>query len=607
MGWSTLKEFVPAVEKTALVWQDYVVIGAVLIFFLLIGLFYRFSGERQTSTTEYFLGSRSASFLPVAFSLMASFMSSITLLGVSSEIYRYGTQFVVINISYIIATPIAAFLFLPVFFRLGKVSVYEYLRLRFSPAVRIVASLSFLIQMIFYMAVVLYAPALALQAVTRLSLEVSILAVGLCCTFYSAIGGMKAVLLTDVFQSLLMFASVLCVGIYALVEANGSFAEIWNVAEEKGRIEFNNISPDPREKYTVWNLIIGSIFIYLSLYAVNQTQVQRLISTGSLRSAQVALFVQWPILTFLSICTCFAGLSMLYLYRDCDPVAENRIKEFDQLLPLFILDAFRSVPGLSGLFIVGIFSGTLSTLSSGVNSITAIVMEDYLRHCCSHFSDAFAAMISTALSFLCGALLIGLAYTVQFFPGGVLQAAFAIFGIVGGPLLGLFCLGMFFRFTNSAGALSGVLVSLAINLWIGIAGSPMSPPTLPLSTDGCPLNSSLSMMTQVTTTAVQYPPEINLESGQDVLEFVYSLSHMWFALLGFIVCMVVGLLVSCCTCKWCNSGLVDERLLSPIISKTTLSSYGMDEELNGYSSRNLRGGKKERGPLLLSSFRDTPE
>lgn len=146
------------------------------------------------------LANGSMSFLPVAFSLMASFMSAITILGVSSENYMYGTQFVVINLAYVIGTPIVAYVYLPVFYRLKALSVYEYLEHRFGKATRLVASAAFSLQMILYMGIVLYAPSLALSAVTGLNKVGAILSVGFVCTFYSTIGGMKAVLITDVFQ-----------------------------------------------------------------------------------------------------------------------------------------------------------------------------------------------------------------------------------------------------------------------------------------------------------------------------------------------------------------------------------------------------------------------
>lgn len=174
---------------------------------------------------------------PVSTSLMASFMSAITLLGVSMENYQYGMIFIVINISYGIATPIAAYLYLPVFFKLQAASAYEYLERRFGKSTRICASLAYSIQMVLYMGIVLYAPALALEAVTGISKEMAILAIGIVCTFYSTIGGMKAVLITDLFQSVLMFAAVYCIVIYAAIKANG-LNVIWNTAVDGGRINF---------------------------------------------------------------------------------------------------------------------------------------------------------------------------------------------------------------------------------------------------------------------------------------------------------------------------------------------------------------------------------
>ena len=160
--------------------------------------------------------------MAVSFSLMASFMSAITLLGVTAENYVNGTQFVVINLSYILGTPIAAHLFLPVFYKLKDcTSAYQYLELRFGYTTRLLASLAFSLQMILYMGIVLYAPALAIGAVVDgLDQTTSILIVGIVCTFYSALGGMKAVLATDVLQSILMFAAVISVSIVGSFKAS---------------------------------------------------------------------------------------------------------------------------------------------------------------------------------------------------------------------------------------------------------------------------------------------------------------------------------------------------------------------------------------------------
>lgn len=160
--------------------------------------------------------------------------------------------------------------------------------------------------MVLYIGIVLYAPALALNAVTGLNKIASIIAVGVVCTFYSTIGGMKAVLITDVFQvlvhlflvetiiiskylitficlfsfnhlkSFLMFASVICVCVKGSIDAGG-VTKVWEIANDGGRIQFTNLSLDPSVRHTLWTQLIGGIFTFTSLYAVNQTQVPLLL------------------------------------------------------------------------------------------------------------------------------------------------------------------------------------------------------------------------------------------------------------------------------------------------------------------------------------------
>uniref|UniRef100_A0A0K8WE77 Putative sodium-dependent multivitamin transporter n=1 Tax=Bactrocera latifrons TaxID=174628 RepID=A0A0K8WE77_BACLA len=316
---------------------DFAVLIIILAISAMIGIYYRYTGGKQKTIKEYLLADQSMTTFPVAVSLMASFMSSITLLGVSSESYQFGTMFCIINLAYIISTPIAAYLFLPVFYRMRTMSVYEYLERRFGHSTRLAASIAYSIQMILYMGIVLYAPALALEAVTGVSKAAAILVIGLICTFYSTIGGLKAVLITDVFQSLLMFAAIYAVIVVSAIKAGG-LAPIWQVAEERNRIYFTDFSLDPTVRHTWLSLIVGGMVTYMSLYGVNQVQVQRLLSVRNLKSAQAALWWNLPILSLLSFSTLFSGLAIFHYYRNCDPLLEGRIQSRDQLMPLFAVD-----------------------------------------------------------------------------------------------------------------------------------------------------------------------------------------------------------------------------------------------------------------------------
>uniref|UniRef100_A0A2M4BHR8 Putative sodium-dependent multivitamin transporter n=2 Tax=Anopheles marajoara TaxID=58244 RepID=A0A2M4BHR8_9DIPT len=526
------------------VW-DYVVFVAMLIVSAGIGVYYRFSGGKQKTTTEYLLADRNMSIWPVSFSLMASFMSAVTLLGVSNENYQFGTQFVSINLSYGLATPIAAYLFLPVFFRLQACSAYEYLEMRFGKKTRLAASLAYTLQMILYMGIAVYAPALALQAVTGLDQAYSILAIGGICTFYSTIGGMKAVLFTDVFQSVLMFAAIYAVIICAAVKAGG-LGPIWDAASEGGRLEIWNFSPDPTTRHTWWSLTIGGMFTYLSLYAVNQTQVQRLKTVKDLKSAQKALWLNWPILSLLSLSTSFSGLAIYYFYRTCDPLSQGRIKVRDQTMPLFVVDAMGDLPGLPGLFVSGIFSASLSTVSAALNSLAAVTLEDYLKPLYLKIKkkplpDLQSSFPSKVMAFVYGLICIAVAFLAQNM-GGVLQASLTIFGVVGGPLFALFSMGMFTTRANQRGVITGLLVGLSFSLWIGF-GQPRPPlKTLDFSTEDCSdfggFNETARALLPI---AMAQRAAADEEPRDDSGYFyLYRLSYLWFSVLGYIVTFVVG-------------------------------------------------------------------
>ncbi|XP_033609452.1 putative sodium-dependent multivitamin transporter isoform X2 [Cryptotermes secundus] len=437
-----------------------------------------------------------------------------------------------------------------------------YLELRFGQVTRLAASFAFSLQMILYMGIVLYAPALALEAVTGLSKTLSVLAIGLVCTFYSTIGGMKAVIITDVFQSLLMFAAVYVVIIKATVDAGG-LTEVWEIAVDGNRIEFDNFDPDPTVRHTWWSLVIGGGFTYLSLYAVNQAQVQRLLTLKDLKKSQQALWISWPVLSLLSLSTSFSGLAIYSKYYGCDPLKAGRISAYDQLMPLYVVDSLKNMPGLAGLFVAGIFSGSLSTVSSAVNSLAAVTIEDYLKPAYAWLKgmplpETWQGFLSKIMVLLYGLLCLGIAFAAQYL-GGILQASLTIFGVVGGPLFGLFTLGMFFPFANQMGAVTGLLTGLILSLWIGFGGPKPPPKMLPMSTENCPLRTQNYLLNMNTSSGIKMMAlNQNVTAGlssaansSDDYFLLYRLSYLWYVVIGFLVTLLVGVICSCIV-NWCS-------------------------------------------------------
>ncbi|XP_043265251.1 putative sodium-dependent multivitamin transporter [Colletes gigas] len=519
-----------------LVIADYAVIVVMMLISSGIGVYYWLTGGKQKSTEEYFVANRSMQVTPVAIGLTVSYLSAVSLLGVSSENYVYGTQYAVINIAYGLATPFIAYFYMPVFFKLGATSAFEYLQKRFGTAARLSASVAFQLQLLLYSGVVLYAPALALDATTGISTTASVIGIGLVCTFYSTIGGIKAVLVTDVFQSLLMLISVITVIVTAAVNVGG-LDRVWEIASEGSRLEFDNISTDPTVRHTWWSLTFGGFFTYLSLYGSNQVQVQRMLTIKNLRGAQHAIWWSWPMASIMSLGLCFSGLAIYTQYRNCDPLASGRINSNDQLMPLYVMDMLSEYPGVPGLFIAGIFSAGLSTISATVNSLAVVILEDFIkpfyRTRGKEISATGLIVISKTLAIIVGLACIALAFTGHYL-GGLLQAALTIFGVVGGPVFGLFTLGMFTQTGNQKGAVIGLLSSLIFSLWIGF-GQPKPPiPKLDVSTSGC---NATVFYDYVETSNSRFDHQQN---GDDSYFYLYRISYIWYCPLGSVISFSVG-------------------------------------------------------------------
>ncbi|CAL8148090.1 unnamed protein product [Orchesella dallaii] len=540
-------------------WPEYLVFAGMLCISAGIGLFYGCTGNKQKTTSEFLMGNRSLGVFPIASSLIASFISAITLLGTPAEVYSKGTMYWVIGISYIFVTAAAAFIYLPVFFDLQLTSAYEYLQLRFSRPVRLLGSLIFISQMTIYMAIVVYAPSLALSQVTGLNVYGCVVAIFFICTFYTTVGGMKAVVWTDTFQVIIMFAAMLIV-IFKGAHDVGGHAAVWEIGKAGGRIEFFNFDLDPRTRHTVWGLLFGGYFTWVTVYGCNQAQVQRYLSVPTKRKAQWALFINmFGLMGILSLC-CYAGLVIYAKYATCDPIISKRVNTPDQLFPLFVMDTLGTFRGLPGLFVAGIFSGALSTVSSGLNSLAAITLEDFIRGVFyPDITDERATTVSKLLAVAFGLISFGLVFVAEQL-GGVLQAALSIFGIIGGPLLGVFSLGMFFPWANSKGALVGTISALLFTLWMGIGANlaisskQIINPKLNVSVDGCAWgNFSLP------------PTPVEPEHDSGLIE-LYRISYIWYSAIGCCITVFIGLLISFLTGAQ-DPRKLEAKLISPAVDK----------------------------------------
>ncbi|XP_027848618.2 putative sodium-dependent multivitamin transporter [Aphis gossypii] len=522
---------------------DYVVLTVTLFASAAIGVYYRLTGGKQQTTKEYMLGDKKLSIIPVGFSLMASFMCATAMFGLSAENYLRGTQFMTINASNIIGTPIVAYVFLPVFYKLGYLSVYQYLEERFGKSTRIVASLAFSIQTVLRTALVLYAASLALNAIAGFSPTASMMVVGMLCTFYSTVGGIKAVIVTDLFQSLLMFGSVFVVIGVAAVNVGG-LTEIWRIAYDYGRVELLNFQIDPTVRHSWWSLMLGGMFTYVSVYGVNQVQVQRYLTMKDYKTAVRTLWFSWPVTAFMSVSMCFAGLAIFSKYRDCDPIKEGRITSGDQLMPLFVLDTMANIPGLTGLFLAGVCSSALCSVSAALNSLAAVTLEDYITPLANvDIPDEKRVLWLKVIVVVYGILSIVLAFCAHFV-GPLLQASMTILGIIGGPMLAVFTVGILVPYVNQKGAMVGLVVGLIFSFVLGLGGPKPPVNNLPTYTNGCSPDSFSNFDVNVLSTTQLLASTTTQVVHEESYMYLYKISYMYYIVIGFATTVLLSLVAS---------------------------------------------------------------
>ncbi|XP_060553236.1 sodium-dependent multivitamin transporter-like [Ruditapes philippinarum] len=563
-------------EKRELGILDYVLFSLLFVASALIGFYHAYKDRKNTNIEDFHLGGKKMHPIPVSLSLAATFMSALTIIGTPAEVYTFGTMFYWIVCGMFIATIGTAHVFLPVFYRTNKISCFVYLELRFGTLVRVFACVLFLLQTLLYMGFVLYAPSLAFQAVTGLSLWGSLIGVASVCTLYTMLGGMKTVLWTDSLQIVVMIIGLLALLIEG-TSATGGITKAWEIAKEHGRIEFGNVSPDPRTRHTVWSVGIGGGIFWSYLYGINQAQVQRECSLPTLRKSQMAVWLNFPALVLINTLVCLIGVVMFAFYNTCDPIKYGLVSKNDQLVPLMVLDVLGNIPGLSGIFMACVFSGSLSSISSGLSAMSAVLLEDFIKRFCTKSLTRRKELILTKfIIIIIGFTMFGISILISQAGGMIIQLSYTLYSLISGPLLGCFVGGMLFPWTNKYGAVCGLATSLTIMCWLGFGAVFDGPPgtlPLPVHTDGCyRTNSSLLTTTSISnmqTSAILHnvttPTTVENEVEPLVYDF-YRISYQWYTGLGMLINLITSLIVSIFTGRT-NRATLNDTLISPLFFK----------------------------------------
>ncbi|KAK0423690.1 hypothetical protein QR680_008280 [Steinernema hermaphroditum] len=533
---------------------DYGVFGAFLCISVAVGIYHavveRFKNravpseapvEAKSRTEEYLLGGRKMPVIPVALSLLTTFLSGITLLGTPAEFFKHGGLWILMYFLSPIAFILSGLYFLPIFYHLNATSIYEYLELRFhSPLLRRLCAGAFIANTLIFLGVVTYAPAVALAGVTNLDVWLLILLVGACSTLYTTIGGLKAVVWADTLQAGVMYIGIGFIVVKGTIDCGG-IGNVFQVAVDSGRAESTlRFDIDPAQYNSFWIMLFSATSVYLALYGINQMSVQRYCSLPSVQDARKVVWITIPLYLLLSAMACYIGLLVLAFFYNCNPLETGEIKTHDQLVVLLAVKISKEYAGMPGLFLACIFATTLSTVSTGYNSLAAVVFVDFVKPLYkAEISPQRSLLINKSVVFLSGLIATCLAYACGPL-GGIIQSSIGLLGATIGPVTGLFFLGVFARGVSTRAAIYSFIASICccVLLWLcATLENPYKGYTLPT-------NSSLENCDGRTFTLTRIPDSYDPHYGRPDTFYVSRISPFSYAFFGLLFAFVPAVLLS---------------------------------------------------------------
>jgi SSS family solute:Na+ symporter len=414
----------------------------------------------QRDNEDYFLGARRMNWFAVGVSMFATSFSSISFLGLPQRgAYQDFSFYLTILLIPLLITPLLWFFFVPLYVRLRVSSGYAYLRMRFNPSVQRVGSLLYCGYALGWMGAMLYAIALTLKSVMNLNETQylwTLIGLGVFATAYTAVGGLRAVIWTDVLQAITLGAAVVVVLLLAVSGIAGGWAGLWEIGAEHHRWTIFHVSPDPlavenfTAKNSVYTAIAFSLFMYLPGYAVAQNMIQRYVCTGGVRQARGVVLLSGLINAGLGFLFLLVGVALFAYYEQAGGAGMPRLESEDQILPHFVSTQAAGV-GLVGLMLAGLFAAAMSTVDSGINGVASVVVYDWLDG--RNLSLRASRWLTVAL----GVLVVLAALAAPLLGKNVIDIINTIAGTLLGGLMAVFLLGMFAPRANGPGVLIGLL------------------------------------------------------------------------------------------------------------------------------------------------------
>lgn len=440
----------------------------IVIYFLLIsGLGYYYS-KRQKNTEDFFRGGQRIPFWAAGISIFGTALSPITFMAIPAKTYSTDWSYFLLNMSIFLSLPLVILLFIP-YYRQKKLNTpYEYLEIRFSSIIRLLGSCCFILYQIGRIGVILFLPSIALNLVTGVDIFLCIALMGGVSLIYTLMGGIEAVIWTDVVQVFVLMGGVSLSLILIIIDIENGFSGIIEQAKIYGKFNAFDLTLSLKEP-TVWVMLFGGFFINLTTYGTDHTMVQRYLVTPTQKEAQKSLWIGALLTIPATFIFFFMGTALFVFYQVNPSALNNNFINNDAIFPWYIVSQLPS--GVSGILIAAIFAAAMSSLSSSMNSGAASFSADvYDRYGFVWHKDPLKMARWTTLCIGMMGILFAL-----FMATADIKSLWdqfnKILGLIFGSLGGVFMLGLLTKKANTKGVLIGIVVSFTIQLIISFQQS----------------------------------------------------------------------------------------------------------------------------------------
>lgn len=446
---------------------------AIVITYLLGNLLLGWFMSRRIKTSEdYYLGDRSAPWWAIGISVVATYVSALSFLGGPAWAYGDGMAALAIHINYPLVIFAVVVFFLPFFYNSGVASIYDYLEKRFGPTSRRVMAALFLLTQTITTASILTATAIVGTFVTGLPVELVIVIMTIIVVVYTLMGGMNAVIWTDVLQGVILFIGAGLI-LYHLLGATSPMSSALETLSENGKLNPLNFDLDISIAPTVWAGVIAMTLFHITVYGANQMMVQRALAAKTIGDAKKSYLLMGYAAFFIYFLFFFIG-ALLFVHFKGRP--------FEQ--PNEIILHFANslaMPGLMGVLAAAILSASMSSMSSALNSLATISVTGFYKPLMNrNATEEHYLKASRGFTLMWALIVIPAALMFVNSKGSILETLTAVGSYFVGAKLAMFGMGFFSKHTTERGLLVGVAAGfIALYLIkVGIPFSDWQPPKI---------------------------------------------------------------------------------------------------------------------------------